>query len=381
MAVTSYKSSGTQANADRDSKAAWSNPSYASGLDDNRAIADVAKSTYSDWLRLTNFGFTGSDVPSGATIDGIEVVIQRQSENEDNVSDSAIYLRNGSAAQAGDNKATATGWPTTDTDATYGGAADDWNASLTQADVIDTDFGIDISADNDNAISAREARVDDVKIRIYYTVSGIQVNKDLQIKYDIRELVYDDVQIKWDITEFVYDDVQIKWDIFDLVGDELQLKWDIRELAGDELQLKWDIRELVYKDIQTVWDILNLVNKNIEVKWDILNLVGVNIQAKYDIRELVGKELQFIWDILNLVGQELQAKWDIKNLVTKNIEAKWDILNLVTKSIEAVWDMRMLVYKSLIARWDILNGAPPETGGRKRSLRQTAYRWASKVGR
>lgn len=173
MAVTAYKSSGTQENVDRSSKVAWSNPSYASGDDESRAICDVGKNTYSDWLRLTNFGFTSGDVPSGATINGIEVNVNRQSEASGNISDSAIYLRNGAAAQVGDNKASGTGWQTNnDEDFVYGGATDTWNANLTQADIVDADFGIDISADNDNFISAMEARVDDVKIRIYYTEAG-----------------------------------------------------------------------------------------------------------------------------------------------------------------------------------------------------------------
>jgi len=174
MSVTSYKSSGTQASVDRGIlKAGWSNPSYASGDDGSRAICDVGKGTYGKWLRLTNFGFTSSDVPSGATIDGIEVSVNRQSEDSTKISDNAVYLRNGSAAQAGDNKASATGWQTnSDEDFVYGGAEDDWNAGLVQTDIVDIDFGIDISADNSDIGATHEAQVDDVKIRIYYTASG-----------------------------------------------------------------------------------------------------------------------------------------------------------------------------------------------------------------
>lgn len=171
MSVTSYKSSGIQANVDRDSKASWADPSYASGDDESRSICNVGKSTYSDWLRLTSFGFTASDVPSGASIDGIEVSINRHGVS-DYISDNSIYLIDGDGNQAGDNKAAAGKWPTSDADAVYGGSTDTWNASLTQADVIDADFGVDICVENDSMSSAREARIDDVKIRIYYTESG-----------------------------------------------------------------------------------------------------------------------------------------------------------------------------------------------------------------
>jgi len=169
MAVTAYKSSGTQANVDRDAEAAWANPTNAATSDDTRAIVNVAKTTYSDWLRLTNFGFTSGDVPSGATIDGIEVSVERQSADVLDVTDSAIYLRDSAASQQGDNKASGTGWSSGgDEIVVYGGAADTWNALLDQADIVSSNFGIDISAGNSGSTN-REARIDHVKIRVYYT--------------------------------------------------------------------------------------------------------------------------------------------------------------------------------------------------------------------
>ena len=43
--------------------------------------------------------------------------------------------------------------------------------------------------------------------------------------------------------------------------------------------------------------------------------------------------------------------------------------------------MYQLAGRSLQAKWDILGDAPPDEGGGKRSLRQMAYRWTSRVGR
>jgi hypothetical protein len=148
----------------------WSNPQFAQSSDDFRAISDVDSNGNSDWLRCTNFGFTTADIPSGATIDGIEVQIERQSENGD-IDDSAIYLRD-SVGQTGDNKASPTNWGTFDSTATYGGASDDWNALLSDSDIRDTSFGIDISANNDNGFAYRQARVDHVLIKVYYTVAS-----------------------------------------------------------------------------------------------------------------------------------------------------------------------------------------------------------------
>ena len=201
------------------------------------------------------------------------------------------------------------------------------------------------------------------------TSKAVSVYKDLQAKWDMRELVSKDLQAEWALFELIGKSTQAVWDIFSSVYKDVQAKWDIRELVSKDLQAIWDIRELVYKDLQAVWDILSLavqVSKDLQAKYDILNLVFKNVQAK--------------WDILNSVYKDVQAKWDVFNLVNKSIEAKWDILNLVNKSIEAVWDMRMLVAKSIQAKWDILNGAPPDDGGGKRGLGKTSFRWTSRMG-
>ncbi len=167
MSTTAYKYAGTTASVDRDAGIAWTNPDNTKIADGNFAsVLITAKSNYSDWLRLTNFGFIADDVPEGATINGIEVAISRKCSSSNSGYDSAIYLRNSFAVQVGDNKASATKWPTSNTEVSYGGVADGWNADLTQADIIDSNFGIDISVDT--TVESTDY-IDYVKIRITYT--------------------------------------------------------------------------------------------------------------------------------------------------------------------------------------------------------------------
>jgi len=87
------------------------------------------------------------------------------------ITDSALYLRK-TSGQIGDNKASGGYWPTSDAYATYGGAADTWNAGLVDTDIKSTDFGIDLSAyDGQETITAY---VDHIQIRIYYTAPSPQ---------------------------------------------------------------------------------------------------------------------------------------------------------------------------------------------------------------
>ena len=168
MAVTAYKYAGTAASVDRDTKVAWSNPDYAKADDTSYATNTPGKNNYSDWLLLTNYGFSSSDIPSGATINGIEFIICRHASSSPGCTDSALYLYDD--GQVGNNLASATYYPTSPAEATYGGATNMCGTTLTQADIVANTFGVRLSVTpgtDDLQIS-----VDYIKIRVYYTAGG-----------------------------------------------------------------------------------------------------------------------------------------------------------------------------------------------------------------
>jgi len=169
-AVTGWKSPGTCANVDRDGKEFWGTPDDAKTQDDaTSGVLITSGGDYSDWLRCTNFGFTTADIPSGAIIVGIEVSIDKHADPVGkDIRDNAFYLRK-STGQVGDNKASATLWPTADTDTyiTAGGSGDTWNAGMADSDIRDSGFGIDLSVENVNG-GAALAEVDHVRVRIHY---------------------------------------------------------------------------------------------------------------------------------------------------------------------------------------------------------------------
>lgn len=158
---TSWKIAGTGASVDRDTKPDWVN--YSNITAESNYSYCYTSNNYSDWLRASNFGFTTTDVPSGATIEGIEVQVSTANGYSTNV-DSAIYLRK-TSGQVGDNKASATNWGGV---RTYGATNDTWNAGLTDTDIVSSDFGVDVSALGQTK-NESEAWVYYVKVRITYT--------------------------------------------------------------------------------------------------------------------------------------------------------------------------------------------------------------------
>jgi hypothetical protein len=182
MSVTDWKTPGTCASVDRDGKPEWSNPDNAKTSNDSYATALPPKNDYTDWLRVTNFGFSTADIPSGATINGIEAKIERKYTASESLTvyDSAVYLRK-TSGQVGDNKGSGVLWTTSDVEAVYGGAADTWNAGLIDTDIKSSNFGLDFSA-YFFGIGTPTAYVDCISIRVYYTAGGTVYTKSIVAK-------------------------------------------------------------------------------------------------------------------------------------------------------------------------------------------------------
>jgi len=164
---------------------AWSTPSNALTQDDAYATASLTKvNQISHYLKVTGFGFS---IPSSATIKGIAVEVDRFASTGTGgtrVSDNSIRLVKGGAI-SGDNKASASLWPSSDTDTylSYGNSTDLWGLSWAPADINNASFGVAISAKKDGSNGNRNAYIDHVRITVYYNQapvanpqSGLSVN-------------------------------------------------------------------------------------------------------------------------------------------------------------------------------------------------------------
>lgn len=109
-------------------------------------------------------------LPSGSTIDGVEAAFEAKLKSSSHTGYIDCQLiKNGTLT--GDVKST-TSWTTTSFVIRYlGGASDGWNASLTEADVEATQFGIYCTAKIDTGSDPR-LRVDYMKLKVYYTEAG-----------------------------------------------------------------------------------------------------------------------------------------------------------------------------------------------------------------
>jgi hypothetical protein len=159
--VEGYKDTGTTTTSGG-SAPAW-NPDTLTA----KAQLDAGQTT--QLLAATNFGF--GDMPDDATINGIEVRITKQDEdNTGKISDWIVKLMV-SGSPTGNNMAAIGTWPGSPTTVTYGGPTNTWGASgLTGATVKSSNFGVQIGAQAalPGSVQDIDINISKIEMRIYY---------------------------------------------------------------------------------------------------------------------------------------------------------------------------------------------------------------------
>ena len=155
---------------------AWTNPGNITAQDGVYAVAvGPAGAATSHYLKVTGFGFA---LPSGATIQGIQVNIVRLAKGN-TTKDSAVRLVKAGSIQTTD-RSNGAFWPylpAAFTSQTYGGPTDLWGGSWVYSDINSSTFGVALSASIGAGL--QEARVDFVSITVYYTLaSGFTIAPD-----------------------------------------------------------------------------------------------------------------------------------------------------------------------------------------------------------
>lgn len=152
---------------------AWSNPTNCYSSNNVLATSALTRANpTTNLLVATGFGFT---IPSGATIDGIVVGVERSKTGPiAAVRDYLVYIVKGGVVGA-TNRATTTLWPASENSEDHGGASDLWGETWTDSDINASNFGVAVSGQMVYGTSTT-AQIDHIRITVYYTASGSSVS-------------------------------------------------------------------------------------------------------------------------------------------------------------------------------------------------------------
>jgi hypothetical protein len=147
--------------------AAWSNPGNAVSSDNTYAtqttVVTAANNGYLHGVQLA------STVPSGATINGIEVQIEVKGSSTSCRFDTVQLIIAGT--KSGSNLSTGTAPTTSDAVYTYGGATTLWGLTPSDTDVNGATFGVAFRFKKSGKGTVVTS-VDQVQMKIYYTAGG-----------------------------------------------------------------------------------------------------------------------------------------------------------------------------------------------------------------
>lgn len=165
MATAGPNYAGTGANDAAVGVTAWSTPGNITASDDSKATT-ASSNAQTNYLKATNFGFA---IPTDATIDGIEVSIERVKVGSGETSscvDTVVSLVIEGTVSGSNLADTVTQWPTTDGVKTYGGASNLWGLTPTPSQLNASTSGAVLSA---TTALLTAARVDAITMTVYYT--------------------------------------------------------------------------------------------------------------------------------------------------------------------------------------------------------------------
>lgn len=166
MADTGWVSPTSLTNDTSVGDTSWLNPENASSSDDSKTVCNsLPGGSLSHYLKALQFGLS---VPTGATVDGVEIRIEKRSGSPGVYDNEVKIVVGGTIGTI--NKAYAPEWPNTDTYIIYGSHTDLWGESLSPNVVNANDFGVVISS---NMGSFLQAQIDHIQVKVYYTESGV----------------------------------------------------------------------------------------------------------------------------------------------------------------------------------------------------------------
>lgn len=144
----------------------WVTPMNITANDGTIVECYPSSASPSQDLIATNFGIL---IPDGAEVVGIKFEIEGAYLNLDGAThgyDIDVYAVKGGTKQTGHDKASATQWTGTPTLRAYGGAADMWSNTWSEAEVEASGFGVSFKVDLDADDSFQ---VDYIQATVYYT--------------------------------------------------------------------------------------------------------------------------------------------------------------------------------------------------------------------
>lgn len=177
-ANASYSSAGVKnsttsallvSNATSSGSVSWTSLASISLSDNSYATVTTSGAQQSHRIQpLSFFNPVANNVPTGATITGIMVYVERKASVGNSVKDFAVQLLK-AGVTVGTTKSLDEYWTTSDATVVYGSPTDTWGTTWTVTDINAINTGLDFSVTTQGVATAS---IDQIRMVVYYTLSN-----------------------------------------------------------------------------------------------------------------------------------------------------------------------------------------------------------------
>jgi len=179
---TSFQNPNIAENIDNDNGIDFTYLDFVKIQNDQYTHNQLPNQENTNWLRCTDFSF---NLPDNSIINGIKVQIDDYSGIFNVILAQDIYLVLNEIKIGIDKESGSTiGTSDTDTYRVYGSSTDLWNTELTQNDIESSTFGIQIFYHNPSIYLTQDVFVDNIQIKIYYSISEPEPEPEPEINID-----------------------------------------------------------------------------------------------------------------------------------------------------------------------------------------------------
>ncbi|RMH78261.1 MAG: hypothetical protein D6681_20205 [Calditrichaeota bacterium] len=171
MASQGYNNPSSATNANTGQP--WTDISLVTAPDGRYATNSFSTSVSSQRIKVSGFGF---NLPSDATVTGMELIIRAKEGTGDPVAFSEVQITLRSGVQTSSRHNDYGELATVDTDYVFGGPGDLWGeTSVSVTDVNNSTFGARIRMTVNGSVGGNTASVDWIGLRVYYVTPGTTV--------------------------------------------------------------------------------------------------------------------------------------------------------------------------------------------------------------
>jgi len=347
----------------------------------------------SETLQLRNFT---ASVPSGATINGIQVAIQRYKQ-DDFGNGAALYdyrvqlVKGGTAS--GDNKAnTGTDWTTSTSEVLYGGSTDLWGLSLTQSDVNGSTFGVDVqvrdNAGSDFFTNVTTAAIDAVRIKVYYTESGggtttveqsktfsynkrayaeqsktksynkrAYVEQSKTKSYNKRAFIEQSKTFSYNKSTYAEQSKTFSYNASGLISSESSFSYNKRSFVEQDKTFSYNKRLFAEQSSTFSYDVSAFVEQAKTFSYSMSGQVTAEITFSYDISAFVDQSKTFSYNARNYAEQSLTNSWNSKSYAEQNKTFSWSSTSYIEQNRTHSYNKRTYAEQSNTFSYDKLESS------------------------